>query len=144
MSRPPLFVIEGRPDAPVRIALSLIHPRERIDIPVRDVLEIEAFAEQTFFFPDIRESRTFPWAHVRLNFKPQTRARIYRLTSQIVEEEMQIVVAAEVVCSAVVREPLGIQEGFNITANDLAEAEKLACKLREGWVMPDLRAVRRG
>jgi preprotein translocase subunit SecD len=139
--RPVLSVIEGRPDAPVRIALSLVHPRERIDIPVKDVLRIEAKAEQTFFFPELKASKTHPRAHVRLEFKPDIRARIYRLTSQIVEEELQVVVAGEVVTRPIVREPLGIREGFSISAFDLEEAKALERKLREGWIIPDLHVV---
>jgi hypothetical protein len=140
-ARQGLSVIEGRPDAPARIAFSLVHPSGRIDIPVRDVLRIEAFAEQTFFFPEIQASKTFPLAHVRLDLKPDIRARIYRLTSKIVEEELAIVVAGDVICRPVVREPLGIQQGFDISVWDLDEAEELARKLREGWVIPDLRVV---
>jgi preprotein translocase subunit SecD len=138
--RPVLSVIEGRPDAPVRIALSLVHSRERIDIPVKDVLKIEADVEQTFL-PELKASKTNPRAHVRLEFKPDIRARIYRLTSQIVEEELQVVVAGEVVTRPTVREPLGIREGFSISAFDLEEAKALEGKLREGWVIPDLRVV---
>jgi preprotein translocase subunit SecD len=138
--RPVLSVVEGRPDAPVRIALSLVHPRERIDIPVKDVLKIEANAEQTFL-PELKASKINPRAHVRLEFKPDIRARIYRLTSQIVGEELQVVVAGEVVTRPIVREPLGIREGFSISAFDLEEAKALERKLREGWIIPDLRVV---
>jgi preprotein translocase subunit SecD len=139
--RPSFSVIEGSADAPVRIALSLVHPRERIDIPVRDVLSIKSRAEQTFFCPELQASRTHSAAHARLQFKPDVRARIWRLTSQIVGEAMQIVVADEVICRPVVREPLGLQEGFNISAYDMEEARTLAAKLQQGWVIPNLRVV---
>jgi hypothetical protein len=136
-----LSVIEGRPDAPIRIALSFVHPRERIDIPVRDVLMIEAFAEETFFFPELQASKTYPFAHVRLDFKPHVRASIYRLTTKIMEEVLEIVAAGEVICRPVVREPLGIRNGLKIGVYDFEDAKKIAAKLREGWVIPGLRVV---
>jgi hypothetical protein len=96
--RPPFSVIEGRPDAPVRIALSLVHRRERIDIPVRDVLEIEVLGEETFYFPEIRASKSYPFAHVKVTLKPDVRARLHRLTRAIVGEPLEIVVGGEAIC----------------------------------------------
>jgi len=138
---PPFSVIEGHPDAPVRIAISLVHRRERIDIPVRDVLKIEALGEETFYFPEIRASKTYPFARIKLTFKPDVRARLYRLTRDIVGEPLEIVVAGEAICCPVVREPLGIQEAFNIHVNDLDEANEIVTKLRKEWIIPDLRIV---
>jgi preprotein translocase subunit SecD len=140
-ARAGLSVIDGRPDAPARIALSLVHPRGRIDIPVKDVLKIEALAEETFFFGDTQTSKTFQAPHVRLEFKPHIRARIFRLTSQIVGEEFPIIVAGEVICRPVVREPLGLHDWFNIRVSGLEQARDLAAKLREGWINPDLKVV---
>jgi hypothetical protein len=110
--RPTFSVIGGRPDAPVRIALSLVHRRGRIDIPVRDVLQIDARADETFYFPELRASRTYPGAHVKLTLKPDVRARLYRLTRDIVGDPLEILVAGEVISSPIVREPLGIQESL--------------------------------
>jgi preprotein translocase subunit SecD len=134
-------VIQGRPDAPIRIALSLVHSSERIDIPVRDILRIEALAEQTFFFSDTRTSKTYQMPHVEVAFKPQARANIYKLTSRIIDEPLDIVVAKKVISRPVVREALGMQEAFNISVYDMEQAEEIAAKLRKGWVIPNLRVV---
>jgi hypothetical protein len=137
--RPTFSVIEGRPDAPIRIALSLVHRRERIDIPVRDVLQIDTRADETFYFPELRASRTYPCAHVKLTLKPDVRGRLYRLTRDIVGDPLEILVAGEVISSPIVREPLGIQESFNIHVFDFAEAKEIAEKLRKGWINGGLR-----
>jgi len=76
-----------------------------------------------------------------MNFKPEVRARIYKLTSQIVDDALEIVVVGEVVSRPIVREPLGTWKGFVISANDMDEATALAAKLRQGWVIPALRVV---
>jgi preprotein translocase subunit SecD len=134
-------VIDGRPDAPLRIALSLVHPRGRIDIPVKDVLKIETRAEETSFSADAQTSKTDAAPHVRLEFTAEIRARIHRLTSQIVDDELAIVVAGHVICRPLVREPLDVHGWFNIRVHDLEQARDLAAKLREGWINPDLKVV---
>ena len=131
--RPAFSVIEGRADAPGRIALSLVHPRGRVDIPPGEVLEIEAKAEQTFFFSDTWTSKTYPLPHVRLSFTPRIGTLIHRLTSQIVGEPLDIVIAGKVVISPVMHEPGGLRESMSIGFCDLEDAQKLAAKLREGW-----------
>jgi preprotein translocase subunit SecD len=130
--KPALSVIEGRADAPVRIALSLVHPRGRVDIPPDEVLEIEAKAEQTFFFSDTWTSKTYPMPHVHLSFTPRIGTLIHRLTSQIVGEPLDIVVAGKVIISPVIREPHGLRESMCIGFCDLEDAIELAAKLCEG------------
>jgi hypothetical protein len=87
------------------------------------------------FFPELQASKTYPFAQVRMDFKPDIRARIYRLTSQIVDEELQIVVAGwSLVRSSASH--LGIEAGFSISAFDVEEAKALVRKLREGGSFP--------
>lgn len=138
--KPSLSVIEGNA-ALIRIALSLVHARERIDIPVRDVLKIEALAEQTFFFPDSWTSKTYQVPRVQLEFVPSIGALIYRLTSQIVGEELPIVVAGQVICRPVVCEPHGLRDKLAIAVHDMDDARALAARLREGWTVPNLRVM---
>ena len=140
-ARAGLPLTDGRPDAPLRIALSLVHPRGRIDIPVKDVLKIETRTEETVFSADTQTSETTAAPHVRLEFTADIRARIHRLTSQIVDDELAIVVAGHVICRPLVREPLGLQGWFNIRVNDLEQARDLTARLREGWINPDLKVV---
>jgi preprotein translocase subunit SecD len=135
-----LSVIAGGREGPARIALSLVHPRERIDVALTDVVAIEAFADVTFTMPGGR-LKTYAAPHVEVTLKPHICARLHRLTSVIVGEAMDIVVSGEVVSSPIVREPLGLQGAFRISASDLDEAEALASKLRKGWVAPNLRLV---
>lgn len=126
-------MIEGRADAPVRIALSLVHSCGRVDIPPGDVLEIEAKAEQTFFFSDTWTSKTYARPHVRLSFTPRIGTLIHRLTSQVVGEPLDVVVVGKVVISPVIHEPGGLRESMSIGFYDLEDAQKLAAKLRDGW-----------
>jgi hypothetical protein len=133
--RPALTVICGRADGgapPARIALSLVHARERIDIPVSAVVRIEAREEFTVCDWGTRRLWTFPSPHVEVCFTPAIHARIYRLTRQIVDEPVEIIVGSECVYRPIVREPLRGQ-GFRISAFDLAEAHALAHRLRAGW-----------
>jgi preprotein translocase subunit SecD len=130
--KPPFTVIDGRADAPVRIALSLVHPLGRVDIPPGEILEIEAKAEQTYFFSDTWTSKTYALPHVRLTFTPRIGTLIHHLTSQIVGEALDVVVAGKVVISPVIREPHGLRESMSIGFCDLEDAIELATKLREG------------
>src|SRR5215831_10198844 len=135
--KPAFSVIEGRADARVRIALSLVHSRGRVDVPPDEILEIEAKAEKTFFFSDTWTSKTYPLPHVQLTFTPRIGTLIHRLTSQIVGEALDIAVAGKVVISPVIREPQGLRESMSIGFCDLEDAIGLAAKLREGW-RPDV------
>jgi preprotein translocase subunit SecD len=135
-----LAVIAGGREGQPRLALSLVHPHERIDVALTDVLAIEALADVTFSLPD-GTLKTYATPHVDVTLTPPICARLHRLTSIIVGEPMDIVVGGEVVSSPVVREPLGLQGAVSISANDMADAQALAAKLRKGWVGPNLRVV---
>ena len=132
----------GRTDEPrERIALSLIHPRGRIDVPVSAIRRIEAHAEQTFFIQDTGKPVTSSRPHVEVDVSPAIRARMWCLTRKIIGEPLKIVVDGECVSAPIVREPLGAQPSFHISAADFAEAQALAERLRVGWSKPSPRAV---
>ena len=139
--KPILSVIDVRADARDRIALSLVHPREQIDIPVKAVRTIEAVAARTFFLSDGWTSKTYEMPHVVLAFAPYIGVRVHRLTSQIVGEELAIMVAGKIVTRPVVREPHGLRETLCIDVSDMERAEALVAELREGWTGPALRLV---
>jgi preprotein translocase subunit SecD len=134
-------VIHGNADAPLRIAFSLAHPRERIDVPVREVRQVEVVAEETFYHRDSRTLETWSRPVVRVALKPAIRALLYRLTRPLVEQPLAIIVAGEVIARPIVREPLGTQENFCISYWDLDDAKEVAAKIRKGWVVPYLRVV---
>ncbi|ABD06657.1 hypothetical protein RPB_1949 [Rhodopseudomonas palustris HaA2] len=133
-------VITGGRDGQDRIAMSIVHPRERIDVALDEVLAIEAVAEHTFAVSD-GTTMTVAAPHVQVTLAPNIGARLYRLTSHIIDEAADYVVGGEIVCSPIVREPIGLRGTFFISASSLAEAEALAAKLRQGWVRPQLRVV---
>jgi preprotein translocase subunit SecD len=130
----------GRADGPRgRIALSLVHPRGRIDVPVSAIHRIEARAEQMFFqnaAQPVRSSRP----HVEVYVSPAICARMWWLTRQIIDEPLEIIVDGECVSAPIVREPLG-GPSFSISACDFAEAQTLAERLRVGWSKPGPRVV---
>jgi hypothetical protein len=124
-----------------RIALSLVHPRERIDIPVSAILRIEAHGEIAFTEQGTGRPWISPNPHVEICFAEAIRERICQLSRQILDQPWDIVVGGEVVASAIVREPLCSQACFQISANDLAEAHALAHRMRTGWSKAGPRAV---
>ena len=126
---------------PQRIALSLVHPRERIDIPVTAIYRIESHGAITFWDQETGTIWESPHPHVEVWLSRAVRERIYRLTRHIVDESMEIVVGGECVSRPIVREPLGLQPCFQISADDLAEARALAYRLRMGWREAGPRAV---
>jgi preprotein translocase subunit SecD len=120
-----------------RIALSLVHLRGRIDVPVSAIRRIDAPAEQTFFIQPVTYSRP----HVEVYVSPAIRARMRWLTRQIIDEPLEIIIDGECVSTPIVREPLGVQPSVHISASDFAEAQALAERLRVGWSKPGPRAV---
>jgi len=133
-------VIPGGRAAVGRIAFALVHPRARIDVAFSDVLLIEALEEITFALPG-GVFKTFTVPRVEVTLAPRARSQLRQLTAAIVGEAMDIVVSGRVVSSPIVREPLGRHPTFTIKLFDLAEAEALAAKLRQGWDRPALRVV---
>jgi preprotein translocase subunit SecD len=132
----------GRTDPPRgRAALSLVHPRGRIDVPVNAIRRIEAHAEQTFFIQDTWQPVTYSRPYVEVYVSPAIRARMWWLTRQIIDEALEIIVDGECVSAPIVREPLGSQPSFHISAFDFAEAQALAERLRVGWRKPGPHAV---
>jgi hypothetical protein len=129
-----------------RIAMSLEHPLHRIDVPVRALVYVEACSQQTFWFSD-KTCKTYDMPHVRVALAPEIRARLYQLTHLLMrfdrdtDKTLAIFIGGECVGRPVLREPLGVLSSFNISANDLAEAEALAAKLRAGFVRTELRVV---
>ncbi len=134
-SRRNLKVVKGGRSTPaVRLALSLVHPRERIDVPVAAIVRIVAYAERQGPWP-------FHNPHVGVWLVASIHERIYRLTRRIVDEPMDIVVCGECISSPVVREPLGPELPIRISAWDFAEAQALADLMRKGWLKAGPRLV---
>jgi hypothetical protein len=119
---------------PDRIALSLVHPRERIDIPIGAIPRIEVRGELALWESGKPWTCQRPWVEVWV--RQPIRTRIWQLTKQIVGEPMEVVVAGECVVKPIIREPLGVQERLQISAWDLAEANALADRLRARWSRP--------
>jgi hypothetical protein len=133
-NRPRLRLIAGRRAEPRadRIVLSLVHPRGRVDVPARAIVRVEAQTQG--ILPD-RESGT--WVVVRgprvaVFFTQPIRNEIFLLTQQIVGEVLEIVVDGACISRPVVREPLGAEPAFFISAYEITEARVLAHRLRTG------------
>ena len=112
-----------------RIALSLVHPRGRIDIPVSVIRGIDARGEDDFR------------ANVEIRFTPAVSARLYELTSQIVGQPLKMVMGGQTICEPIVREPLGRRGRIWISVFGLDEARALAEHLRERWSKVNFRLV---
>jgi hypothetical protein len=114
-----------------RIALSLVHSRSRIDIPVSVIRGIDALGKDDFR------------ANVEIGFTPAVSAKLYELTSQIVGQPLKIVIDGRTICEPIVREPLGRQGRIWISVFGLDKAHALAERLRERWSKINLRLVPR-
>ena len=130
VGRPELTVIAGS-GRTERIALSLVHPSGRIDIPVTAIQSIEAHEYSRF-------SKRLPHPHVEVNLRFDIRARLRKLTRAIVGEPLEIFVDGKSVSKPIVREPLG---DLSISAFDLDEANALAAQLRARCGISGPRAV---
>lgn len=116
-----------------RIALSLVHPRGHVHIPISAILRIEASGE-VVFAGERGWPVSFPIPHVEIWVTPPIREQIHCLTREIVDQTVAIFVAGQCIMSPMIREPLcGAGSSFQLSANDLAEAQTLAERLRTGW-----------
>ena len=113
------------------IALSLVHERSRIDIPASAITSIEAYATLTIVVQGTGERRDYPDPRVQLCYTAEIQAQICRLTQQIVEQPLSLVVDCEPVSQPVVREPL-CGPCLQISANDPVEANALLQRLKKG------------
>lgn len=114
------------------IALSLVHPKGRIDIPVSAVRRVEAQANFAFHKPETGGVHEYPNPHVEVCFTRDIHERICRLTQQIVGEPLAIVIDCKTISRPIVREPLCARSCFQISASDVAEANALAQRIRNG------------
>jgi preprotein translocase subunit SecD len=113
------------------IALSLVHGRSGIDVPVSAIRRIEAYATMIFVITETKEERELPSPHVELCYAADIKKRICRLTWRIVEQPMDIVVDCETISKPVVREPL-CGPCLQISASSVVDANALAQRLKTG------------
>jgi hypothetical protein len=129
-----LTVVEGgNTDRSKRIAMSfVVHERKRLDVPASALLSVEASAGRTYFI----EGGGSIWSNspsVEIDLAPDFQAKLYKFTADIIGEVMEVHVGNRCVARPVVREQLGKDPSFQISAFDIAEAEELAEVLRNGW-----------
>jgi preprotein translocase subunit SecD len=114
------------------IAVSLVNPAGRIDVPASAIVRVEARATIAFRNSETGEIFEDPTPHVELCLSEDIRQRVCRLTQQIVGQPLAVVVDCETVTKPIIREPLCNLPCFNITAGDMAEANTLAQRIRRG------------
>jgi preprotein translocase subunit SecD len=114
------------------IALSLVHPKGRVDIPVSAVQRVDARATTSVRIPQTVEVREYPHPYVEVCFAKDIEERICQLTRQIVDEPLAIVIDCNIVSEPIVMEPLCANPCIRVSANDVAEARALAQRIRKG------------
>jgi preprotein translocase subunit SecD len=114
------------------IALSLVNPKGRIDIPVTALEQVQGYATKSFRNAETGAVREIPTPHVDVCVAKEFKERICELTTRSVNEAVAVVVDCETVVKPIVREPLCTQSCFSISTNDLAEANALARRIRRG------------
>jgi hypothetical protein len=137
-------VVDGRPVGEIpshRIALSLVHPIERIDVAISAIEWIEPRQSKCYSRGKNLWIATRPFVEVRI--VPYIRERIYRLSKKVIGDRLDIVIDGESVVRPIVYEPLGIQDCISISQNDYEDAVALADRLRTRWSRSEPRLVRR-
>jgi hypothetical protein len=112
------------------IAVSLVHPKGRVDIPIGALDHVQAYATSKFRHPET--GAPFHDPQVEVCVTEEFKERICNLTKNIVGEAMAIVVDCETVTEPIVREPLCTRRCFAISIFDLEEANVLAQRIRGG------------
>jgi hypothetical protein len=123
------LAIDGIPTN--RVALSLVHPIERIDVPISAIRWIEA--RQFKLYGRGKNSWVATSAFVEICIVPYIRERIHRLSKQIVGDPLEIVLDGETIIRPIVCELLGIQESLSISQHNYEDAVALANRLRRRW-----------
>jgi hypothetical protein len=134
--RPGLTVVAGS-GRTEKIALSLVHPSGRIDVPVTAINWIEARE----YSPFSKRQPLVRHPHVEVKLRFDIRARLRRLTHGIVGESLEIFVDGRSVSKPIVREPLGGPGPLRISTYDLDEAHALVAQLRARCGITGPRAV---
>jgi hypothetical protein len=127
-------VVDGRPIGEIptdRIALSFVHPTERIDVPISAIRWIEPRACK--FYNWGKKSIVSRLPFVEICLAPYIRERIYRLTKTIVGEAIEIVIDGKCIIKPVIREPLGVHQSLSISEIYYEDAVALADRLRARW-----------
>jgi hypothetical protein len=126
-------VLDGLPIDEIpshRIALSLVHPLERIDVAISAIRWIEP-RPCRIFTCGTKSISTGPFVEICL--ASYIRERIYRLTKRIVGESMEVLVGGESVIKPIVREPVGIHQSLAFPEFSYEDAVVLAGRLRARW-----------
>ncbi len=97
------------------IALSLVHAKGRVDIPISAVSRAEVHATVAVRNAETGEVHEYPDPHVVLCFTEDIKERVCRLTQQIVGQPMDVVIDCETVAKPVVREPPCTRACFSIS-----------------------------
>jgi hypothetical protein len=127
-------VVDGLPIDGIpanRIALSLLHSTERIDVAISAILWIEPRRFKFYNWGKKSVVSRFPFVEICL--APYIRQRIYRLTRNIIGESLEIIVDGECITKPIIREPLGIHHSLAISETYYDDAVALANRLRARW-----------
>jgi preprotein translocase subunit SecD len=115
------------------IALSLVHPKGRIDVPVSSLGRVEAHATVAFRNTETGVVHEYPDPGVEVCFAKDVAERVCQLTRQIVGQELAIMTDCETLTRPVVREPLGCTSScLRISIFDFVDANALAQRIRRG------------
>jgi hypothetical protein len=114
------------------IALSLVNPKGRVDIPVSAIHRVDALATFAFRIKGTDEVREYASPRVEVCFAKDIRERMCQLTERIIGEPLAIVIDCDIVSKPIVQESLCEYPCFEISANDIAEANALAQRISKG------------
>lgn len=125
-------VLEPADGVADEIALSLVHPKERIDVPVSSLRRVEVRATVAFRNTETGVVHEYPSPGVKVCFTKDVAQRVCQLTQQIVGESVAVVVDCETLTTPIVREPLCANPCLLISTFDLASANALMQRIRNG------------
>jgi hypothetical protein len=114
------------------IALSLVNPKGRIDVPVSAIRGVDAWPTTKVRIKGTEVVHEYPLPYVAVCFTKEVRERVCELTRRIVDEPLAIVVDCNVISEPIVMEPLCTNSCFQISVGDVADATALAQRIRKG------------
>jgi preprotein translocase subunit SecD len=114
------------------IALSLVNPNGRVDIPVSAVRQVAARANFVYRIQGSEETHEDPSPHVLVCFSEDISERVCELTGKIIGQPLALVVDCETLIKPIVRQPLCKDPCLEISMSEFAEANALAQRIRKG------------
>jgi hypothetical protein len=114
------------------IAFSLVHHEGRVDIPVGDVVSVDAEATFKLRNRETGVMHEFAAPRVTICLSPEIQDRVCDFTRRFVSQRVDLVVDCETLTKVNVIEPLCTRACHAISVFDITDAKALVQRIRRG------------